>query len=86
MISVPRHFKEGIDKIFDQFTKNTLKGNAAKCHLITSSKTSVEIEVSNITAISEGQVKILGIYMDTNLNFDYDISQLCKKAAKNYMQ
>ena len=82
MISVLGQLKGGIDKIFDWFKKNFLKGNADKCHLITSSKTPVGIEVSNITIMSEEKVKLLGIYIDNRLNFDYHISQLCKKARK----
>ena len=46
------------------------------------SKTPVGIEVSNITIMSEEKVKLLGIYIDNRLNFDYHISQLCKKAEK----
>ena len=38
--------------------------------------------MSNITIISEEKVKLLGIYIDNRLNFDYHISQLCKKAGK----
>ena len=72
--------KGGIDKIFDWFEKNFLKGNADKYHLFTSSKTPVGIEVSNNTIMSEEKVKFLGIYIDNRLNFDYHISQLCKKA------
>ena len=48
--------KEGIDKIFDWFKKTFLKGNANKCHLITSSKTPVGIEVANMTIMSEETV------------------------------
>ena len=32
--------------------------------------------------MSEEKVKLLGIYTDNGLNFDYHISQLCKKAGK----
>ena len=53
--------------------KTFLKGNADKCHLITSSKTPVEIEASNITIMGEEKVKLLGIYIDNKLNFDYHI-------------
>ena len=83
MISVLGQLKGGIDKIFDWFKKKFLKGNAGKCHLITSSKTPVGIEVSNITIMSEEKVKLLGIYIGNRLNFNYHISQLCKKAGKN---
>ena len=82
MISVLGQLKGGIDKIFGRFKKNFLKGNADKCHLITSSKTTVGIKVSNITIMSEKKVKLLGIYIDNRRNFDYHISQLCKKAEK----
>ena len=62
--------------------EKTLKGNADKCNLISSSKTPVWIDVSNITIMSEEIVKPLGIYINNKLNFDYHISQLCKKAGK----
>ena len=40
------------------------------------------IGVSNITTTNEEKVKLLGICIDNRLNFDYCISQLCKKAEK----
>ena len=76
MISVLGHFEGGIDKIFNWFKKKFLKGNDNKCHLITSSKTPVGIEVSNITIMSEEKVKLFGIHIDNRLNFDDHISQL----------
>ena len=57
--------------------KKILKGKTDKCHLITSSKTPVGIKVSNITIMSEQNVKFLGIYTENRINFDYHISQLC---------
>ena len=38
--------------------------------------------MSNITIISEQKVKLLGIYIDNRLKFDYNNSQLCKKSGK----
>ena len=58
MISVLGQLKGGIDRIFDWFKKKILKGNADKCHLITSSKTPMGIELSNITIMSEDKVKL----------------------------
>ena len=49
MRSVLGQLKGGIDKIFDWIKKIFLKGNIDKCHLITSSKTPVGIEVLKIT-------------------------------------
>ena len=83
MISVLGQLKGGIDKIFDWIKKKFLKRNADKCHLITSSKTPVGIEVANMTIMSEEKVKLLRIHINNRLNFNYHISQLCKKAGKN---
>ena len=76
MISVFGQVKGGIDKTFDWFKKHFLNGNTDKFRLITSSKTLVGTEVSNITIMSEEKVKLLGIYIDNRLNFDYHMSQL----------
>ena len=62
--------------------KKMITGNTDKCHLIISSKTLVGIDVSNITIISQKKVKLLEIYMGNRLNFDYHISQLCKKTGR----
>ena len=85
MISVLGHFEGGIDKIFNWFKKKFLKGNDNKCHLITSSKTPVGIEVSNITIMSEEKVKLLGIHVDNRLNFDYHSVKSAKRLGKNCM-
>ena len=53
----------------------SFKGNGGKCHLIASSEIPVEIEVSNITVISEEKEY-------NRLNFDYHVNQLCKKAGE----
>ena len=63
-------------------SENFLKTNADKCDLIASSKVLVDIQISNIKVTSEFRVKLLGIYIDDRLNFDYHVSQLCKKASK----
>ena len=51
-------------------------------HLIASSKVSVDIQISDIKVTSESRVKLLGIYIDNNLNFDYHVNQFCKKTSK----
>ena len=69
--------------MFDWFSENFLKANADKYHLIASSKVPVDIQISDIKVTSESRVKILFIHIDSRLNFDYDVSQLCKKSRKN---
>ena len=56
---------------------------ALQVHLIASSKVSVDIQTSDIKVTSESRVKLLGIYIDNRLNFDYHVSQFCKKTSKN---
>ena len=62
-----------------------LKWNADKCNLITSSKTPVGSDVSNITIMNKMKVKLLEIHINNRLNFDYNVSQLSKKTGKNCM-
>ena len=64
------------------FQKNLLKANADKCHLIGSLKVLIDIQTSNIKVTSESKVKLLGIHIDSRLNCDYHVNQLCKKASK----
>ena len=68
--------------MFDRYSENSLKANADKCRLIASSKVLVDIQISDIKVTSESRVKLLGIHIDNRLNFDYHVSQLCKKASK----
>ena len=68
--------------MFDWFSENFLKANADKCHLIPSSKVPVDTQISDIKVASESKVKLLGIHIDNRLNFDYHVSQRCKKASK----
>ena len=56
-----------------------LISNAEKIHLIVSTKKNLEIQVSSCSIRNENSVKLLGIHLNNDLNFDY---QLCKKASK----
>ena len=69
-------------KIFEWFHNNRLKSNAGKCNLITSSTSPVEIQIENTIISSVKRVKLLGVYTDGRLDFDYHVNQICKKATK----
>ena len=68
--------------VFRWFYKNDLILNAEKSHLIVSTKKNLEIQVSNCSLRYEGNVKLLGINFNNNLNFDYHVNQLCNRASK----
>ena len=69
-------------KIFEWFHNNLLKSNAGKCNLITSSTSPVEIQIENTIISNVKRVKLLGAHIEGRLDFDYHVSQVCKKASK----
>ena len=80
--SVLDKLQEGTVRIFKWFIANRLKSNADKCHLLASTDSSVNINVSNITIKNENRVKLLGVHIDRDLNFDFHVEKLCKAASK----
>ena len=73
-----------LGKLFKWFSENHLVANAGKCHLLTSSKTPVEIKISNKEIPNEQKVKLLGINIEGRLNFDFHVNTLLSKANKKY--
>ena len=73
--------EKGVQSMFDWFSENFVKVNADICHLIASLRFRLTFRYP-ILVTSESRVKLLGIYIDNRLNFDYYVSQLCTKASK----
>ena len=82
MVAILEKLEKGIQSMFDWFSEDFLKANADKCHLIASSKVPADIQISDIKVTSQSRDKLLAIHIDNRLNFDYHVSQLCKKASK----
>ena len=65
--------QRGAEHIIKWFLNNILKSNACAietnsvCHLITRSKTGMEIVISNFSIKNEERVRPLGIYIDINV-------------------
>ena len=74
-----------IEQLFEWFSANHLVANAGKCCLLTSSKISNNIAISNTKVSSEQKVKLIGINLESRLNFDYHVNTLLNKANKNTM-
>ena len=67
-----------LEKMFHWVSTNNLVANAGKCHLLTSSKTSVDIHISNTEILNEERVKLLGVNLEGRFNFDFHINALKK--------
>ena len=57
-----------IEKMFHWFSTNDLVANTGKCHLSTSSKTPVDMHISNNKILNEEIVKLLGVNLEGRLN------------------
>ena len=73
-----------LEKMFQWFSTNNLVANAKKCHLLTSSITPVDINISNTEILNKERVKLLGVNLEGRLNFDFHVNTLLKKASKKY--
>ena len=82
--NVLNNLQGALQKVFHWFSTNHLVPNAGKCHLLTSSKTPVDIHVSNNVILIEEKVKLLGVSLEGRLNFHFHLNTLLKKASKKY--
>ena len=73
-----------LGKMFQWFSTNNLVANAGKCHLLTNSKTLVDIHISNTEILNEEKVKLFGVNLEGRLHFDFHVNTLLKKASKKY--
>ena len=66
------------------FEINSIKANPNKFQAMALGNKieNFQIEIDNNILIDEKYVKLLGVYLDKNLNFNKHISELCKKAAR----
>ena len=73
-----------LEKMFQWFSTKNLVPNAKKCHLLTSSITPVDINISNTEILNKERVKLLGVNLEGRLNFDFHVNTRLKKASKKY--
>ena len=69
------------------FENDLLKRNDDKCHLLISGHKyeNVWAQIGNAKIWESKTWKLLGVKIDTTLNFDEHIRSLCKKARRNYL-
>ena len=81
--SVKHTLLQNVNNVISWFKNNNLKVNPDKFQCIVFGRKdnlgSFKIDIHDI--IPDDVVKILGLHLDNNLNFDVHISKLCKKAG-----
>ena len=70
------------EKLFNWFEKNHLKTNPEKCHLLLSSKSSIETKIGGVSVKSSQMETLLGVSIDSELNFENHISNIYSKVSK----
>ena len=73
-----------LEQLFQCCSANNFVANAGKCHLLTIPKITSKIAISSANVSSEQKVKLLGINLESMLNFDSQANALLNKANKKY--
>ena len=71
-------------KLFHRFSTSHLVANTGKCHLLTSSKSRVDIHISKSEILNEEKVKLLGVNFEGRINFDLHVNTLLNKVSKEH--
>ena len=74
--------QESSKKLFKWFADNQMKTKEDKCHLIASTIKLTEIQIGDFTIKNSASEKLLGVSIDSKLNFDCHVNHLCNKPSK----
>ena len=69
-------------KLFKWFVAYQIKSNIGKCQLIVSTNDIAEIQIADFLIKSSCTEKLLGVNIDSKLNFNSHVDHLCSKACK----
>ena len=58
-----------------------MKGNEDKCHVLISTKENVCVNIGTTQTTNSACEKLLGIKVDSSLNFEDHTGSICKKAG-----
>ena len=72
---------EEVEVIFQWFRDNQFQGNANKCHVLLSTDKQVQVSIGTAQIENTQNEKLLGIIIDSKLNFDKHIQQICSRAS-----
>ena len=72
------------EKLFNWIEKNLLKANPEKFHLLLSLKSSTETKIGGVSVKSSQMETLLGVSIDSDLNFENHISNICSKVSEKH--
>ena len=73
-------------KVLKWFHDNEMKANEDKCHLFIIKNNEDTVKLGNEEVIAEKSIKLLGLTIDSQLNFKEHVSELLKKkVTRNFM-
>ena len=71
-----------LNGLFKWFTDNQMKANGDKCHLTVSRNELTENQIEDVTVKNSASETLVGVNIDSKLNFDCHVNHLCNKANK----
>ena len=69
-------------KVFNGSGNNHMKANPGKCHLLLSTKSPEVVSIDGIQITSSTAETLLGITIDSELNFENYLSAICNKVSR----
>ena len=69
-------------KVFNWFGNNHMKANPGKCHLLLSTKSPEVLSIDGTQVTSCTSETLLGITIDSHLNFENHLSAICNKVSR----
>ena len=78
--SLVKALEDAENSIFKWFKDNQMQGNAGKCHILLSTKEKVVTKVDSADIENSQSEKLLGVTLDSDLNFEKHINNICGKA------
>ena len=79
--SVKKQLDQAGKLLFEWFSDNQMKGNEDKCRFLISTKEKVCVNIGTTQITNSKCEKLLGIKIDSNLNFEDHIGSIFKKAG-----
>ena len=79
---IPTAISDTSTKIFNWFGNNHMKANPGKCHVLLSTKSPEVASTDGIQITSSTAETLLGITIDSELNFENYLSAICNKVSR----